>query len=65
MLEQGREESVQDHQMNEPIGPPAKVGPNLGIDREHPPAEIPRLRPLDPVWPERAVERDRAMGPTR
>jgi len=63
MLEQGRDESVQDRQMSEPGGLPANEGPGLGIDREHPPVEIPR--PRAPAWPERAVERERAMGPSR
>ena len=65
MLEQGREESVQDHQNGEPNVRQTNLGPDLSIDRERPPVEIPRSRPPAPAWPERAVERERAMGPTR
>jgi len=65
MLEQGREESVQDRQLSEPTGREASLGSGRSVDREHSSLEAPRQLPLSPLWPDRTGELDRAMGPTR
>ncbi|MDE0107914.1 MAG: zincin-like metallopeptidase domain-containing protein [Bryobacterales bacterium] len=61
MLEQVREEGVQDRQHGEPDRSEANVGPDLGMDREHPPIKIPRTQPRTPAWPDGKPQRDRDL----
>ena len=65
MIEHSREACVQDRPSQEPAVRLETSVSDLSGQREHRGIEIPRHRQLELPWPDRAGERDRAIGPAR